>query len=173
MQKIRCIDAIFERDKKRKYYTEDALLLQDLLRYSSSITGGSPEKANPFKLRELQNWIVRNNKQIVDYWNASIRRRNTPYSNRVHAMGGKINNKFEILQELNLVRISGAVQAEKIIGLQVPRYEYTKSGILLALIIKGMNLISKERRTVEIGKQIDKILENIHELWLSRNQTFF
>jgi hypothetical protein len=165
MQKIRYIDAIFERDKKRKYYTEDALLLQDLLRYSSTINGASFEKATPFKLRELQNWIVRNNKQIVDYWNERLQRRNTPYSNRVHAMEGKINNKFEILLVLNLVRISGAVRAEKIRGLQVPRYEYSKPGILLALIIDGMNLISKERKTSEHGKQIDNILENIYELF--------
>jgi hypothetical protein len=168
--KIRYIDSIFERDKERKYYTEDALLLQDLLRYSFIINGVSLEKANQFRLRQLQNWIVRNNKQIVDYWNENLRRRNTTYSNRVHAMEGKINNRFEILLELNLVSISGDVQAEKIRDLQVPLHEYTKPGILLALIIKTLNLkevitiTTKKDKIVEQRKELDRVYQDIYRV---------
>jgi len=152
-QKIRYIDSIFEKDDQGSY-TDNALLLQDLLRYSLVINQLPLVKTTPFKLRELQNWIVRNNKQIVDYWNETTRRSKTPYSNRVHAMEGKINDRFEILQELNLIHQSGTAPAEKV-SIQVSSYEYAKAGVLLALIIKSMNLT----RVIAISKKKDEITD--------------
>jgi hypothetical protein len=86
-------------------------------------------------------------------------------------MEGKINNKFEILLELNLVRKNGSDASEKIKGLQIPLYKYSKSGILLALIIKSMNLrdviaITKKEDTIaEYKKELDKIHGDIYEVF--------
>ena len=72
MEKIPYINSIFEKDKRGRHYTEGALLLQDLLRYSLVINELPLKQSNPFKLRQLQNWVVRNNKKMVDHYNKTF-----------------------------------------------------------------------------------------------------
>ena len=54
----------------------EALLLKDLLRYSLEINEVPSRINTRFKKWELQNWIVRKNKEIVDYYNRTLNRKN-------------------------------------------------------------------------------------------------
>jgi glutathione peroxidase-family protein len=53
----------------------DALLLKDLLRYSLEINEVPSRINTRFKKWELQNWIVRKNNEIVDYYNRTLNRK--------------------------------------------------------------------------------------------------
>jgi hypothetical protein len=164
MRKIRYIDTIFEKDEKGKHYTVGALLLQDLLNYSLVINE-LPLKLNvPFKKRQLYNWIVRHNKEIVDYYKKTIHRNKTSYSNRIHAKEERLNDNFETLLRLNLIKIGGVAAAEKI-GTPVSLYKYTKGGILLTLLTKSIDL--KEVTfitTTAHKKQVDKINRDLYQI---------
>jgi hypothetical protein len=169
MQKIWYIDIIFEKDTEEKHYTENAILLQDLLRYSLVINELPLKYSNRFKLQEILNWIVRNNKKIVNYYNSTLTLRRIRYSKRVHDNEEVINPRFQLLLQLNLIRVAGTAKAEKI-KLQVPVYEYTKSGILLALIIKSLNMkevitiTTRKDKIIEQGKALEKVYQDIYEV---------
>ena len=63
---------------KEKNILEDADLLQNFVEYSTI-------NKSPFKKSEIYNWIVRNNKKIVDYYNKKKKQgRHITYTNRVH-----------------------------------------------------------------------------------------
>jgi hypothetical protein len=168
-QKIPYIDAILERDKKGKHYTDGALLLQDLLRYSLLINELPLRQSNPFKLQELRNWIVRNNKKIVDHYNKTLRHKRIKYSKRINDNKQVIDPRIELLLQLNLIRVIGTTMAEKV-KLQISVFEYTKSGILLLLIIKSLNLkavitiTTRKDKIVELTKALQKIYEDIFNL---------
>jgi hypothetical protein len=57
------LDSVFEKKDEQGNYTNDALLCQDILLYVGVISRTVLEN-NPFELRELQKWIVENNKQM-------------------------------------------------------------------------------------------------------------
>jgi hypothetical protein len=169
-QKIRYIDAIFEMDAEGRGYTKNALLLQDQLKYSMVVNKSRVENNNHFKLRELQNWIVRNNKHIIEYYDKSTHRIHTPYSNRVHAMEERINDKFQSLIQTGLISKVGTERAEKLRGMVTPLYGFTKSGILLRLIIESMELqkvmaITKKQDAIAIlKKELNKINQFIYNV---------
>ena len=164
MRKIRYIDAIFEKDEKGKHYTGGALLLQDLLRYSLVINELPLKLDVPFKKRQLYNWIVRNNKEIVDYYKKTIRRNKTSYSNRIHAKEETLDDNFEILLRLNLIKVGGIAAAEKT-GSPVRLYKYTKGGILLTLITKSIDLKEVIFITVtEHEKEVAKIYHDLYQI---------
>jgi hypothetical protein len=106
------LDSIFEKKDEQGNYTNDALLCQDILLYFEVINKTVLEN-NPFKLRELQKWIVENNKQITEYYQGFKAR--TRITNKIHAKEGRIKNKFEGLLELSLItqRIAKNVQSTK------------------------------------------------------------
>ena len=93
-----------------------------------------------------------------------------PTSIRVSYRKGRIKNKFEDLIKLNLIYVDGTKKAEKV-NVDIPLFAYTKFGILIALIIKSMNLrkiISIERDQNKIRnfeKESDKINQTIYELF--------
>jgi hypothetical protein len=149
MQKIRYIDAIFEKEDNGECYSKDSLLLQDLICYPLIINELPLAKEVHFKKRELQNWVVRNNKEIIDYYNETLQRRNTTYGNRIHGKEERLNNAFEILKQLNLIQSAWLAPAEKT-GTPVTTYKYTKGAILLALTIKSM----KHKKDLETYKNI-------------------
>jgi hypothetical protein len=159
MEKIPYINSIFEKENKHH------LLLQDLLNYSLVINELPLKQYKRFKLQEILNWIVRNNKKIKYRYDKSHIR----YSKRVHDNEEVIKRRFDLLLQLNLIRVAGFAKAEKLY-LQVPAYEYTESGILLALIVKGLNLknviaITKgKEKIVELEKRLEKTYQYIYEI---------
>ncbi|MBV9177521.1 MAG: hypothetical protein JO297_10830, partial [Nitrososphaeraceae archaeon] len=147
-----------------KGYTKDALLLQDLLRYSQVVNKHS------FKKRELYNWVVRHNKEIVDYYNyKKARGRNTTYNNRVHGYENRLDNNVKTLKHLRLISKTGTAPAQKIAA-QVDLFKYTKGGILLTLILKSIDLKAvmavtrNQDKVKEHKKELDTIYENIYKL---------
>jgi len=170
MKKIRYINDIFETGEGKKRYTNDALLLQDLLRYSLEINDVPSRIDTRFKKRDLQKWIIRNNKEIVDYYNR-LSKRNTTISNRIHAREARINDKFETLFHMNLIKTVGTARAEKI-NTPVTLYSYTRGGILLALISKTLDLqdviaITKAETVInKYQNELDRIFQWIYEVFV-------
>lgn len=169
MKKIRYINDIFEREEGNKRYTNDALLLQDLLRYSLEINEVPSRIDARFKKRELQKWIIRNNKEILDYY-LKLSKRNTTISNRIHAREARMNDKFETLLHMNLIRPVGTASAEKV-KTPVTLYSYTKGGILLALIsrtvsLNGVIAITKADSVInKYQNELGRIFQWIYEIF--------
>lgn len=136
-REIHHIDEIFEKAADNHSFTKDALFYHDVLNYSFAI---NPSIFNgvPFRLSEIQNWMVQNSKEIVEYYK-DLSTRNVPISKRVSYRKERIKNKFEDLIKLNLVYGHGTGKAKKV-NVDIPLYAYTKYGILLALVIKSQNL---------------------------------
>jgi hypothetical protein len=130
------INDIFKTNAYRNKDRKDALLYQDILEYFFVVNKTLSENS-PFRLRDLQKWTVRKNVEIADYYKGSKSR--TSSSNKIHAKEGRINSKFENLIHMGLIHESGTGIGRKV-KVDVPLYSYTKSGRLLVLIIKSMNL---------------------------------
>lgn len=163
MEKILYINSIFEGKEK------DTCLLQDLLRYYLDINELPLKQSKRFKLQEILNWVVRNNKEIRDHYNNNTRRRCTPYNLRIRNFKDIIEPRFKMLLQLDLIREVGTAKAEKL-NLQVPVYEYTAYGIILALLIKGLGLkkvitiTKQEGKIVELEKELEKVYQYIYEM---------
>src|SRR5919197_634389 len=132
------ISAIFEKNKKGNY-TSDAQLRQDILLYYQAINNTTLSN-NPFTLRDLQNWIVQNNKEIRERYVGFDA--HTPIRSRRYPHATRIEGKFNELIQLQLIRKS---MREKLYSTDSPYaekvlYEYTRGGIFLALIIESINL---------------------------------
>jgi hypothetical protein len=159
MKKIPYINSIFEKENKHH------LLLQDLLRYSLVINELPLKQHKQFKLQEILNWTVRNNKKIKDRYDMSHIR----YSKRVHDNEEVIKPRFDLLLQLELIHLVSFVKADKV-NHRVPVYEYTESGIILAFIIKSLNLkkvlvITKEKdKIVELEKELEKVCQHMYEV---------
>jgi hypothetical protein len=157
----------FEKGKNGKY-SNQACLSQDLLRYHSIINQTHLQN-NSFKFNKLLEWIVLNNNEITDEYQGS--KSHTTLSNKKHAHEERVKHFFQGLINLNLIRQSGTTHAKKLSNLEIPTYEYTKSGIFLVLIIKSMNLTNviaitkKENTFVELKKQLDNVHSEIYEVF--------
>ena len=166
-REITHIDQIFEKAIDNDSFTKDALFYQDLLNYSLVINPSMFDDVS-FRIREMENWIVQNNNEIVNYYK-DLSTRNTPKSIRISYRKGRIKNKFGDLIKLNLVYIRGTTKAEKV-NVDIPLYALTKYGILLALIIKSQNLmkiLSLERdhnKVLNYQKDLEKNNVVIYEL---------
>jgi hypothetical protein len=129
-------------------------LLQDFLSYSLTISQLPLTKEAHFKKRQLERWVVQNNKQILDFYNETDKRKHKTIGNRVHGMQEGLDNAFGTLVQLNLIRSAGIALQEKT-GAPVTTYKYTKGGILVALIIKKMN---SSKRLEEVYRDIDDLI---------------
>jgi hypothetical protein len=164
MNQIRTIDCIFEKGIGRDY-TDDALLYQDILAYSTIIKTSSSENIS-FKFTELANWLLRNNTEFLSYYDSSSTRRNTRYNARIHAKRIRIQNKIDDLIALKLIETKGPVKAEKN-TLETPLYAYTKLGCLLTLIIhstileKQTHNEKKPEEVVNKKKELDIVNDEI------------
>lgn len=165
-REIHHIDEIFEKAADNHSFAKDASFYHDLLNYSFAI---NPSIFNevPFRLSELQNWMVQNSKEIVEYYK-DLSTRNIPISKRVSYRKERIKSKFEDLIKLRLIYILGTTKAEKV-NVDIPLYAYTKFGILLALVIKSQNLkklLSFEKQKGDQNKILNyqKDLENNNQI---------
>jgi len=158
------ISDIFERDKNNNY-TKSARLYQDILGYNFVIN--ETLENGTFRLRDLQSWIVKNNLEIIDYYQGS--KSHTSISNRIHAREERINGMIKNLIQMRLIHESGTGIGRKV-EIDIPLYSYTKAGRLIALIIKSMNLESEilfERDQYKIQNKKNELQQNnqvIYEL---------
>jgi hypothetical protein len=170
MNQIRTIDAIFEKGIGCDY-NNDALLYQDILKHSIVIKNKSPEM-DSFKFYELANWLLRNNSELVSYYDSTSTKRNTRYNIRIHAHRSRIQNKIGDLITLKLIEPKGTIKGDKN-SLPTPVYSYTKFGYLLALIIKS-GCFEKELAAEKRKKVVDKmkIADKEKEQQIVNNQIF-
>jgi hypothetical protein len=165
------LDSIFEKKDEQGNYTNDALMYQDILRYFEVINKTVLQN-NPFELRELQKWIVQNNKQIREDYRGS--KAHTSINNKIHNKEGRIKNKFEGLLHLLLIKrgetMTKNVQVSESLYRDRKTFEYTREGIFLGLIIKSMNLkkvINTARAEHEITKdqkELEKTYQDIYDI---------
>jgi hypothetical protein len=156
------IGSIFEKDGQGKY-TDDAQLRQDILRYYHT-KNNTILSNEPFTLRDLQGWIVQNNAKIREQYQGSAA--HTPTRTKIHKHATCIEGRFKDLIQLRLIGESmraklystESMHAEKV------RFEYTRGGIFLALIIKSMNLKEaiKSTRSKDKATGDRKNLENVY-----------
>lgn len=167
-REIHHIDQISDKTKDNSSFTKDAAFYHDLLNYNFTINKSILDNIH-FHLSDIQNWMVQDNNEIVNYYK-DLSTRNVTKSIRVSYRKGRIKNKFEDLIKLNLIYVDGTKKAEKV-NVDIPLFAYTKFGILLALIIKSMNLrkiISIERdqnKILNYEKESEKINQTIYELF--------
>ena len=146
------ISSIFE--KENHVYTKDALFSQDILRYFLHINQDWQEN-KPFRLRDLQLWIVENNAEISEQYHGYKGRP----SHIVNSKKFRINRTFTDMIVLGLIKkldsTSAPTAVSEIESLYVDSilYVYTKFGILLNLIIHNLNL----EREISIEKDQNKI----------------
>jgi hypothetical protein len=167
------IFSVFEKDDN-KIYTKDALLLQDVLRYFL-VNNQNLLESRPFELRNLQLWIVENNREIIEEYQGS--KGHTSASNKVHAKEWQINRIFNATIILGLIKrrkanavVSTHVAPKSMYVDSKVQYDYTKSGILLNLIVRNMNLENaisneKDQSKIKIKKaDLDMVNDAIYQL---------
>lgn len=110
-------------------HNNDQLLYQDILLYST-ING-------TFRFSELGQWLVRNNREMLSYYDSTSSKKNTPYARRVHGQTKRIQNKLDDLVGLKLIDVKEPVEARKNKMIGTPSYSSTKPGYLLRWLIKA------------------------------------
>src|SRR5215469_446794 len=101
------IHLIFEKDNGS--YTKRALFYQDILLYSKDI---KEMKKSSFKDRELTNWLLKHNSELVDYY-SDPPYNHTPPSARVENRLDRVKVSVRDLINLGLIRETGTAPAEK------------------------------------------------------------
>jgi hypothetical protein len=129
-------------------------------------------ESRPFELRNLQLWIVENNREIIEEYQGS--KSHTSASNKVHAKESQINRIFNATIILGLIKRrkkDAIVSTSKSMYVDAKvQYVYTKSGILLNLIMRNMNLENaisneKDQSKIKIKKaDLDMINDAIYQL---------
>lgn len=135
-------------------------MLRDIHRYSSVINPNLSDLGAAFELRELQLWIVKNNRKIIEEYQDS--KGHTSASNKVHAKESRIKRIFIATIILGLIEktnktspISNLYPKPMYIDAKV-QYVYTGFGILLNLLIRNMNLESEISREKDPRKKETK-----------------
>ena len=122
------ISDIFQKAQDGQYFSKDALLYHDILKYSYYNCN--------FKRSKLDHWLVQNNNEFYNRYK-DLSTRNVTYSNRVHANKERIDRIFNNLLNGKLITVSGTVRSAKIMTLNVEVYSINKIGKLIWLIIKA------------------------------------
>jgi hypothetical protein len=117
---------IFENNDKEKY--DNASLYQDILEYAND------KDSSGFKFIQLGNWLMKKNKEFVDYYSGS--KGHTPISARIAYKRQRIQNCINNLIKWNFLIIYDKVKAEKN-NTQTPLYTITAEGKIIFLIIKA------------------------------------
>lgn len=126
------INMIFERvnqttNSNIEAFTNIALLYQDILKYAIKHKGG-------FGFTKLGKWLIDNNREFLDYYVDF--KAHTPKSARLKNRRHTIQQCVDILYAMDLLYVKSTRKAKKN-PLQIPVYDLTKEGELLAWIIKA------------------------------------
>ena len=146
MSSIPNINKIFQKNGNK--FSNEALLYQDILEYPYKT------KKSSYKFSEIARWLVENNREFFDFygWGHKVKPKITK-SYAVAKKKDRIRAKLDHLIQMDLVKVTGKVKAEKL-DTKVEKYENTKEGELLSLIVNR----SKKNAYTEIYKLTDNIL---------------
>ena len=141
------LDSLYEKSLGGQH-NNDQLLYQNILHYSTI--------NSTFRFSELGNWLVRNNREMLSFYDGTSSKKNTPYSRRVHGQERRIQNKLDDLIQLKLIDAKETVKSHKN-NLNTQLYSSTKSGQLLLLLIKAKDeeLSGYYRKTPTIQSILD------------------
>ena len=129
----------------RASYTKRALFYQDILLYSKDI---KEMQKSSFKDRELTNWLLKYNSELVNYY--SERPYNhTPPSARAENRLDRVKESVRDLINLGLIRETGTAPAEKGGTRPVQLYGYTEDGLLLTCLIESFDQNKREQVSVK------------------------
>ena len=146
------IHLIFE--KGNGSYTKRALFYQDILLYSKDI---KEMQKSSFKDRELTNWLLKYNLELVDYYSKPPYN-HTPPSARAENRLDRVKASVRDLINLGLIRETGTAPAEKGGTRPVQVYGYTDDGILLACLIESFDQNKRERAYSEAYDVLQSML---------------
>lgn len=121
--------------KKLDGYTPDALLYQDILRYS--INNLETKSKYSFKLWELTDWLISNNREIVDDYKKTSSAHMTR-SNKIQARIARVKRHIDVLVYLGLIGELGQEKEAKGQGTVVV-YSYTEFGLIISFLIMTMS----------------------------------
>jgi hypothetical protein len=130
ISKLPYISDIFQSDKN-EYYTKDALMYQDIIRFS--------DDKSSFSRTELYNWLLRHNQELIDYYK-DLSTRNIPYSARVANKKDRLDRIFNNLLDMKVIVRSGTTSAKKLKKMDIETYSIDKSGKLILEVIRNMSL---------------------------------
>jgi hypothetical protein len=149
MKQVPGINIIFKKDNEGNY-TLNSLLYQDILHYSTIIRTEHPENGynNSFRERELANWLLKNNREFIEYY-SGISTRTTTYQNRIENRLPRIRDKLKDLVEMGLFEEDGTTKALKNNDI-VSLYKYTLDGYLLSYVIESLDPKKQESADNEI-----------------------
>jgi len=121
-------------------YTKDALLYQDILRFS--VKELEPQEECTFKLWELTEWLISNNLEIANYYKNPSASHMTK-SNKIQARIGRVKRHLDILLYLGLIGEHSRTKESKGQGMTLV-YSFTEFGLIIALLI--MTTTPKKRQ---------------------------
>ena len=139
IMKMPTIQNIFSKDKAGNY-TNDALLYQDILKYS--VRELEPIQQYIFKIWELTEWLITHNTEMVNYYRNSAASHMTT-SNKINARLRRVRHHVDVLIYLGILGKYDRVKESKGEGM-TDRYSFTKMGYTVSLLI--MSLYPKKRQ---------------------------
>jgi hypothetical protein len=140
--KIPTIQDIFRKCKDGSY-TKEALLYQDILRYSLGELNTTEKSSYQFKVWELAEWLITHNLEMAaDYKNPSAS--HMTKTNKIQARIGRVKRHINILLYLGLIGDVG--QSKETKGQElITVYSYTEFGLLIALLIMAFTSENEKR----------------------------
>jgi hypothetical protein len=144
------IDSIFEMELSEtgsRVNTPNALLYQDILRYSLNLKEYHPENEGKFRVRELARWLIQNHSRYIDEYKGSHKN----VSARIEARLDTIKAKVDDLIKLKLVEDIGTAPQSKGSG-EVDIFRYTSIGYFFAWIAESFKPTKREIANEEIFK---------------------
>src|SRR5215469_1240439 len=145
------IDSIFETRPSEsgqiRVLTDNALLYQDILRYSLNLQEHHPESNGRFRIRELARWLIQNHKKYLDDYDGS----HINVSNRIEARLDTIKAKVNDLVKLLLIENVGTAVQSKGSGV-VDIFEFTAPAYFVAWIAESFEPKNRARANERIFK---------------------
>lgn len=141
--KTPCIHQIFSKNPNN-IYTADALLYQDILRYSlRDLEPMKPNAEYPFNVWNLTDWLIKNNLEISDDYKKSSNSHMTK-SNKIQARRGRVERFLNALIKLDLIGEYGRKKESKGDGTTI-LYSLTLFGSIIALLIMTKNSAKRKK----------------------------
>jgi hypothetical protein len=145
--KIPTIQNIFSRDKDGNY-TKDALLYQDILKYSVRELESPPQYI--FKKWNLIEWLISHNLEMTNDYKKTAASHMTK-TNKIQARKGRVDGHISVLMFLGLLGEKDRVKESKGDSM-VTRYSFTRLGSIIALLLMMSSPTKKVKAITSIYK---------------------
>lgn len=170
------IHLLFELEESKNRYTKNALLLQDILRYKSTL-----EPPYEFKIQQLGNWLVDNNEEFQESRREikRLQKREPPRSQIIQNRRGRIEACVDFLAELGFVEFARSVQAERNTSTQTKVFRFTKWSSIVKIILAirkaegfnhfpfrhttGLDIESRKRLRIMAEENLEPLCKQLYQ----------